>query len=92
MRVRDGDCICNRSPGVTFLDVLGQRVGVSGAEALFARWAAEGLEPERVPAERILAGLRERNYVAEAAAPHYAEAARGAYARWRGERGEAHPR
>jgi len=88
MGIREGDCLCNRFPGVTYVEVLGQRVGLSGAEALFARWAAEGLGPEELPVARILVELREKSYVAEAAAPQYAEAVRGAYAQRRCGRGK----
>jgi len=65
---------------VTYLVVLGQRVGLRGIEGLFSRWESEGREPEDLRDVEILSALRERNYLSDAAAPAYAEAARGAYA------------
>ncbi|MBN1838106.1 MAG: hypothetical protein JW820_19770 [Spirochaetales bacterium] len=81
--IRDGDCLCNRPAGVSFLQVLGQRVGVAGAEELFRRWEQAGREPAELTAEEVLAGLRERNYVSAAVEGGYVEAARCEYARWR---------
>jgi hypothetical protein len=81
--IRDGDCLRNRPAGVTFLRVLGQRVGVSGAEELFRRWLQAGRQPGGLSAEEVLAGVRERNYVSTAAEDAYVEAIRTAYARWR---------
>jgi hypothetical protein len=81
--VRDGDCLCDRPAGVSFLQILGQRVGVSGAEELFGRWQQAGREPAGLSAEEVLAGLRERNYVSASVEGAYAESARDAYARWR---------
>jgi len=82
--IRDGDCLCNRSAGVSFLEIQGQRVGISGAEQLFRAWQAAGREPADLQAAEILAGLRDRNYVSAAAEGPYVEAARAAYACWHG--------
>jgi hypothetical protein len=81
--VRDGDCLCNRPAGVSFLQVLGQRVGISGAEELFRRWLQAGRQPAGLSAEEVLAGVRERNYVSAAVEGAYVEAIRAAYAIWR---------
>ena len=35
--ISDGDCLCNRPLGVTFIEVLGQHVGLFGVEELFGR-------------------------------------------------------
>lgn len=77
----EGDCLCNRPAGVTFIEVMGQRIGLSGTEELFSRWAAEGRKPEELEAGEILSGLRERNYVSRSVERHYVEAVRAAYAR-----------
>lgn len=81
--IRDGDCLCNRPAAVNLVEVLGQRVGLSGTEELFSRWGIKGWEPSVLTAAQILSGLRERNYVSETAAAAYVEAVRAAYALWR---------
>ncbi len=50
--IPDGDCLCNRPAGVTFVEVLGQRVGLSGAEELFRRWQQNGRKPPRLAAAK----------------------------------------
>jgi len=78
-----GDCLCNRPAGVSFLEAMGQRVGISGAQELFRRWLQAGREPAELQAAEVLAGVRERNYVNSAAGGVYVEAVCGAYGSWR---------
>jgi hypothetical protein len=80
--IRDGDCLCNRPAGVIFIEVLGQRVGLSGTEELFSRWGRTGWKPSDLTAAQVLSGLRDRNYVGEAVEEQYVEAIRACYAHW----------
>jgi hypothetical protein len=74
--------LCNRAAAVTFIEVLGQRVGLSGTEELFSRWGSAGWEPSDLTATQVLSGLRDRNYVGEAVEEQYVEAVRARYAYW----------
>ena len=81
--IRDGDCLCNRPTGVTFVDIAGRRVGISGAKELYRGWLEAGRDPAGLSDEEVLAGLRESNYVGSSVEGAYAEAIRSAYSRWR---------
>jgi hypothetical protein len=39
LMIPDGDCPRNRPPGLMFIKILGQKVGLSGVEDLFSRWS-----------------------------------------------------
>jgi hypothetical protein len=80
--IRDGDCLCNRPAGVTFVVVQGQRVGLSGTEELFKAWLQAGREPSGLSAGEVLTGVRKRNYVSAPVEDAYVEAVRSAYGRW----------
>jgi len=81
--IRDGECFCNRPAGVTFVEIAGRRVGISGAEELYGGWLQAGRDPAGLSDEEVLAGLRESNYVGSSVEGAYAEAIRSAYSRWR---------
>ncbi len=87
--IRDRDCLCNHPAGVTFFEILGQRVGISGAQELFRRWLQAGREPAGLSPAEVLAGVRERNYVSALAERAYVEAVRSAYACWSARAGQA---
>lgn len=81
--IQDGDCLCNRPAGVAFIQIQGQRVGLSGLPQLFARWSAGARQPDQLETDEVLAAIREKNYVSRSVEGLYAEAVRTAYARWR---------
>ena len=80
--ISDGNCLCNRPSGVMFIEILGQRVGLSGAEDLFSRWRTTDRKPSDLSNKEILTGLREKNYVSQAVESSYTEAVRTCYAAW----------
>jgi hypothetical protein len=77
--IRYRDCLCNRPAAVTLIEAPGQRVGLSGTEKLFSRWASSGWDPSDLTATQVLSGLRDRNCVGEAVEEQYVEAVRARY-------------
>ncbi|UCF98355.1 MAG: hypothetical protein JSV89_02185 [Spirochaetaceae bacterium] len=65
-----------------FIEILGQRVGLSGVEDLFSRWRTTDREPSNLSKKEILTGLREKNYVSEAVESGYTEAMRTCSSTW----------
>jgi len=80
--IPDGDCLCNRPSGVMFIEILGQSVGLTGAEDLFRHWRITDRGPLELSDKEILNGLPEKNYVSEATESGYTEAVRTCYAGW----------
>ena len=81
-KIPDGDCCCNRSAGVTFVEIAGRRVGLTGIEELFRGWQKSGLEPSSLSAAEVLAGVRNKNYESTAVEDLYVEALRIRYSAW----------
>ena len=80
--IPDGDCLCNRPLEVTFIEILGQRIGLSGVEDLFRRWQITDREPPDLSDKDVLTAVREKNYVSGSVARAYVEAVRTQYATW----------
>jgi len=80
--ISNGNCLCNSPPGVMFIEILGQRVGLSGVEDLFSRWRKTDREPSDLSKKEIHTGLREKISVSEAVESSYTEAVRTCYAAW----------
>jgi len=80
--ISDGDCLCNRPSGEIFVEVLGQRVGLSGIEELFKRWHETGREPSELSITEVLTTIREKNHISETVEYAYVEAVRTYYAAW----------
>lgn len=78
--IRDRDGLYNRPAAVTLTEVPGQRVGLSGTEEMFSRWASSGCEPSDLTATQVLSGLRDRNYMGETVEEQYVEAVQARYA------------
>lgn len=65
------------------LQIDGAPAGLLGLEELFAAIYADGLEPTSPElSERLLAGLRQHNFVPRPASQAYANTLTGEYARW----------
>ena len=65
------------------LQIDGAPAGLLGLEELFAAIYADGLEPTSSElSERLLAGVRQHNFVHRPASQAYANTLFGVYARW----------
>jgi hypothetical protein len=61
---------------VTFVEIAGQRVGLSGIYELSRGWRKMGLVPSSLSAAEVLAGVRKKNYMIATLVDPYAEASR----------------
>lgn len=80
--ISGGDCLCNRPSGVPFVEILGQRLGLSRVEELFRRWQIMDRELSDLSDNGILTAVREKNYISETVEYAYVETLRTHYAAW----------
>ena len=54
--ISDENCLCSRPSGVMFIEIMGQRVGLSGVEDFFNRWRTTDREPSDLSNKEIRTG------------------------------------
>ena len=72
-------CRCSRVPGVTFVAIRGNTIGLVGLSELFKTWSTENISPAVLSDMETVEALRARNYVSDPAYPDYASAVRSLY-------------